>query len=324
MKEIEALIEEVFKSPLTISTIDELKQQAKSAYLSYCYADSDQNGILTADEILILCERMGLKAGIDEEETLMKMDDDGSYTVDIEEWLRWWLTRVSKLPNPIKQQEIIARNTFQRFDKDGSNSMDVSEFKDLVESLGVDFSDDELEEVITLLDTNRSGSIDMEEFVDWWTQRTAQLRYGNSNIAAKLRRLASRASQRFSTDIFTATWQEDVELVKIFIENDRKSALAVDVDGNNWSALHYAAYKGNMVIIDLLLKAGALINKTNTHGFTPLFYAAQCAHVDVCAFLLEAGADPTIEGEEEGSRMTAIEHAVDTSALQPLFSSHTK
>ena len=125
----------------------------------------------------LLCERMGLPLDPDEEKALAKLDADGSSTVELEEWVSYWLHRVSTLPNPVEQQEIIARNTFARFDVDASNSIDASEFKELIESLGASFTDDEIDDVISLLDTDRNGTIDMDEFLAWWTQRSASLRY---------------------------------------------------------------------------------------------------------------------------------------------------
>ena len=51
------------------------------------------------------------------------MDNDGSGSLDEEEWITWWLRRASSQPNPAKQQEVIARNTFSKFDFDGSNTI---------------------------------------------------------------------------------------------------------------------------------------------------------------------------------------------------------
>lgn len=135
--ELEALIAEVFHKPQTLATLDELRQQARSASLGYRYADRDNNGVLTVDEVMGLCEKMGLRADKTEEELLHRMDKDGSGTVEFSEWIEWWLGRVSKLANPIKQQEIIARNTFARFDADKSNTMDATEFRELIDNLGI-------------------------------------------------------------------------------------------------------------------------------------------------------------------------------------------
>ena len=66
----------------------------------------------------------------------MKIDADDSGQISVEEWIIWWLRRVSCLPNPLKQQEAIAKNTFQKFDSDNSGSLDASELHALISSLG--------------------------------------------------------------------------------------------------------------------------------------------------------------------------------------------
>lgn len=271
----------------------------------------------------LLCERMGLPLDPDEEKALAKLDADGSSTVELEEWVSYWLHRVSTLPNPVEQQEIIARNTFARFDVDASNSIDASEFKELIESLGASFTDDEIDDVISLLDTDRNGTIDMDEFLAWWTQRSASLRYGSSSIALKLRKLATKATQRFSTDIFTAAWEGDEGLVKAFIDGDKRACLACDSEHGEWTALHYASYRGHLRITELLVKGGAKPDRTNAAGFTPLFYAAQQGHLEECSLLLELGADPTIWGVEDQVWMCALDHCVDTPELIKIFAAHS-
>lgn len=67
---------------------------------------------------------------------LMKIDADDSGQISMEEWITWWLRRVSCLPNPLKQQEAIAKNTFRKFDVDQSGSLDVYELRELISNLG--------------------------------------------------------------------------------------------------------------------------------------------------------------------------------------------
>ena len=66
----------------------------------------------------------------------MKIDADDSGEIGMEEWISWWLKRVSCLPNPLKQQEAIAKNTFRKFDTDNSGCLDSSELEELITSLG--------------------------------------------------------------------------------------------------------------------------------------------------------------------------------------------
>jgi Ca2+-binding EF-hand superfamily protein len=136
---------------------------------------------------------MGLPIESDEEETMQKMDADGSGTLERPEWVEWWIERVSKCPNPGKQQEVIARNVFQKFDRDNSGLISIEEFQDLVEYLGADFSSNELLAAISELDEDNSGQLDCNEFVRWWTNKSAASRPTGGLIAKKLKKLANKA-----------------------------------------------------------------------------------------------------------------------------------
>lgn len=178
--------------------------------------------------------------------------------------------------------------------------------------------------MVRLLDADRSGSIDGDEFLCWWTQRSAALRYSSGNIAVKLRKLASRATQRFSTDVFESAWCGDAELVRAFLAGDARASLATDDGNDDWTALHYAAYRGSTLLISILLDAGASVNKPNSLGFSPLFYAAQNGFVDACRLLVERGADPTTWGVEADLWMCPLDHCVDCADLVELFQAHSK
>jgi ankyrin repeat protein len=58
---------------------------------------------------------------------------------------------------------------------------------------------------------------------------------------------------------------------------------------NSWAPMHYAAENGNLVVLGVLLRAGANPNARDAHGWTPLHRGAY--HADVVRLLLENGAD---------------------------------
>ena len=290
-----------FEDPANLATENELLEQANIALKAFERADDGDNN-LVFKELCVLMEDLGLPVEDDEEEALFEMDTDGSGGLSIKEWLVWWLRRVGQSPNPAKQMEALAINTFKKFDQDSSGSIDKVEMRKLVTTLGADFTDSELNEAIYQLDKDKSGLIEMQEFVDWWADRASQNRQSGGLIAMKLRKLASKALITFQTDIFKATWNGDSDLVEQFLEGDPRLALAVDVSefGDNWSALHYAAYQGHKKIVAQLLQAAPskdkLVNKQNALGFTPIFYAAQRDHLDIVEMLLDDGANPGLYG----------------------------
>lgn len=349
-EKIDQWVSDVLQSKKNIATEIELREQSKVALNLFIQADVDHSETLSFNELKALCDMAGLPMEDDEEEALIKMDKDDSGALDIEEWVTWWLVRISMLPNPIKQQEAIARNTFNKFDADGSGCLDASELGSLTSALGADFKADELVEALAEIDSDESGVIEISEFVAWWTNRAAANRNNTSLISLKMRKLALKAAQVFSTDIFVACWNGDIELVKAFLVGEPRLALAADSSehGEGWTALHYACYQGHALIVETLLEGRAEVNRTNDPGFSALFYAAQRGHIDICSMLLEKGADPSITGvyqpqaplgsdgpppvgapEPEALQpseifMCPVEHVIDYPALKPLFKTSSK
>lgn len=64
------------------------------------------------------------------------------------------------------------------------------------------------------------------------------------------------------------------------------------------SPLYFAAQRGQLEVVVLLLESGAEVNQTTRFG-SPLQIAARGNHAEVVALLLEAGADPNLPGGEE-------------------------
>ena len=124
------------------------------------------------------------------------------------------------------------------------------------------------------------------------------------------------------------TLTQDVSLVKMFLENEtKKSVNLADTTefGHLNTPLHYSCIQGNMVIIRELLDKGANINARNKFGLTPIFYAAQSGHLDVCELLLKSGADPTISGSHDNYPQlifSPVDHIQDQPALKKIFEFH--
>lgn len=160
------LVQQALHHPKNLATESELVEYANSALSAFLEADVDSTETLCSLELIRLCSNMGLPMEDDEEEgkdllldvestvviiydllylttlfyhtsaAFMKIDADDSGQISVEEWIIWWLKRVSCLPNPLKQQEAIARNTFKKFDTDDTGSLDTSELYELISSLG--------------------------------------------------------------------------------------------------------------------------------------------------------------------------------------------
>src|SRR5262245_20623405 len=58
------------------------------------------------------------------------------------------------------------------------------------------------------------------------------------------------------------------------------------------TALHWAVYRDDAQVTDLLIRAGAAVNSTNELGATPLWLAATAGSTQLVERLLKAGANP--------------------------------
>ena len=94
------------------------------------------------------------------------------------------------------------------------------------------------------------------------------------------------------------------------------------------TALHAAARKNHLKIVQSLLRYGADVNAQGMCGRTPLLFASEWGHLEVVRWLLEQGADVNAKDEDDGYTSlylaasgghyevvrTLLNHNVDTSA----------
>lgn len=74
----------------------------------------------------------------------------------------------------------------------------------------------------------------------------------------------------------------------------RPGLITLRTSRHEWTLLHMAASGGNPKMVDLLLAKGASVNATNRDGKTALHYAAGKGHLGIVQSLLNHFADPTI------------------------------
>lgn len=62
-------------------------------------------------------------------------------------------------------------------------------------------------------------------------------------------------------------------------------------DKTGWTALHWASQEGQLRVVKLLIKCGAVADPSDALDYTPLLAAVGEGHAEVVGYLLQAGAD---------------------------------
>ena len=79
-----------------------------------------------------------------------------------------------------------------------------------------------------------------------------------------------------------------------------------DINKTGWTPLHYAATKGHVEVIKLLLENHAYIDAESPNGSTPLMMASMYGSPQAVKLLIDEGADPLLKNQ---SGLTALQFA---------------
>lgn len=180
---------------------------------------------------------------------------------------------------------------------------DYSEDEELIEGAGDDQKSDE---------NNGSGS-------EKDSSDNSARGLANGDLMGKIEEMGRRAAALAqearerealtAKDIHTACWEGDAAAARALLAADPGRAGEVDATefGGAYAPLHYAAYRGHLEIVELLLARGAAVNARTATGCTPLFLACQQGRAKVVAALLAQDADVSARETERG--LTAVDVA---------------
>jgi ankyrin repeat protein len=99
-------------------------------------------------------------------------------------------------------------------------------------------------------------------------------------------------NQAGESALMYAALKGHMALVKLLISKD------ADVNKSGWTPLHYAATHGDEDIVRLLLDQHAFVNAGSPNGTTPLMMAAQYGRATTVKLLIEEGAEPMLKNEQ--------------------------
>jgi len=103
------------------------------------------------------------------------------------------------------------KEVFQHFDKESKNALDKLKFKSVLQSLGEELDDEEIDKVIKEIDTTRrDGSVSFDEFVTYMESRKKKTD-SKSHIIESFKSIAGDKEYITSGDLFSTLPKEKVE-----------------------------------------------------------------------------------------------------------------
>ncbi|CAK1590133.1 unnamed protein product [Parnassius mnemosyne] len=154
------------------SIIDETtgisRTQMKEFREAFRLFDKDGDGTITKEELGRVMRSLGQFARVEElQDMLQEVDSDGDGNVSFEEFVNILSKSMSAGGGSscAEQEERELRDAFRVFDKHNRGYICASDLRAVLQCLGEDLSEEEIEDMIKEVDSDGDGRIDFLEFV---------------------------------------------------------------------------------------------------------------------------------------------------------------
>uniref|UniRef100_A0A674A741 Troponin C, slow skeletal and cardiac muscles n=1 Tax=Salmo trutta TaxID=8032 RepID=A0A674A741_SALTR len=130
------------------------------------FVQDAEDGCISTKELGKVMRMLGQNPTPEElQEMIDEVDEDGSGTVDFDEFLVM-MVRCMKDDSKGKTEEELA-DLFRMFDKNADGYIDLEELKVMLEATGEAITEDDIEELMKDGDKNNDGKIDYDEFLEF-------------------------------------------------------------------------------------------------------------------------------------------------------------
>ncbi|XP_064610593.1 neo-calmodulin-like [Liolophura sinensis] len=128
--------------------------------------DKDGDGSITTGELGTVMRNLGQYPSSDElEQMLTEIDIDGDGTFSFEEFVQVMANMGGLSENTEENEEEELRQAFKVFDKSGCGYICASDLRAVLQCMGEDLTEEEIDEMIAEVDIDGDGRIDFEEFI---------------------------------------------------------------------------------------------------------------------------------------------------------------
>lgn len=128
--------------------------------------DKDGDGSITAEELGTVMRNLGQFPSTDELNMMLKeIDIDGDGTFSFEEFVQVMANMGGLSEQSEEDEEKELRQAFTVFDKTGCGYICASDIRAILQCLGEDLTEEEIDEMIAEVDIDGDGRIDYDEFI---------------------------------------------------------------------------------------------------------------------------------------------------------------
>ena len=131
--------------------------EVRDAFAMY---DKHLNGTIPTKSFISVMRALG--HNLTEEQTsdmVFTVDYNRTGVIHFMEFVEVWAKYTMEF------DDIIIKEAFNVFDKDGSGSISIEEFREVMLTEGAELTDEEIEEILREADADGDGQIDIDEFV---------------------------------------------------------------------------------------------------------------------------------------------------------------
>uniref|UniRef100_UPI00358E2908 troponin C, slow skeletal and cardiac muscles-like n=1 Tax=Myxine glutinosa TaxID=7769 RepID=UPI00358E2908 len=144
---------------------DEQKKEFRAAF--DIFVQDAEDGCISTKELGQVLRMLGQNPSPDElQEMIDEVDEDGSGTVDFEEFLLMMVRSMQGEESKGKSEEELAE-LYRMFDKNCDGFIDFEELKSMLEATGEEITQEEIQDLFADGDKNADGKIDYDEFLEF-------------------------------------------------------------------------------------------------------------------------------------------------------------
>nr|QGQ62241.1 Troponin C [Demodex folliculorum] len=147
---------------------DLTKEQVQMLRKAFDMFDREKKGYIACNMVSTILRTLGQTfEESDLQQLIIEIDADGSGQLGFDEFLTLTARFLVEEDAEAMQEEL--REAFRLYDKEGNGYIKTSDLREILRALDDKLTADELDEMIAEIDTDGSGTVDFDEFMEMMT-----------------------------------------------------------------------------------------------------------------------------------------------------------